>query len=273
MGGTFYIKRLNSGSGGCSKLDSRSFGMLVCTGDTDAFTLDDSDMDSFPPLVEVEHAPMLDTRIAVNYFENKLMPPSAHMLYVCLRCAEADVSKYRLRIAPQVARQDQMVDAPEKGEDDPVKAEFLENHSDMDKFLQGKFEVLELEPFTLKFDKTRKTPEVTDSGSEENKDHGLFYIRLLLLVGDDPRAEKMEFRDTEIIDLTDDSPTGFPASLKIWISSRKGSSSSRVMRKPTEKNLLLVETLPDDAIEDNSGRDILEALGQMDDEDYEKVED
>lgn len=271
----FRIKRLNSSSQECSTvhIKSNDFEMLVCVGDTDAFVYDESDVDNFPPLVEVDHAPMLDTSLAVNYQDHKLMPPSALMLYVCLRCAESDISRYSLYIAPQVVR-DETVDASPKKEDDPVKAEFLEDHPDVDKFVEGKFKVAELDPFSLKFDKGRKTPEVTDPSKEENKYHGLYYIRLLLLIGDDPRAGELEFRDTEIMDLTDDSTAGFPAYLKLWVSTQESSNSDKAMREETEKDLILFETLPENAIEDNSGsdRDVLEELGKLNDEEYEKIE-
>lgn len=269
----FRVKRLNSSSQECSTVHIRSndFELLVCVGDSDAFALGQSDEDYFPPLREVYHAPMLDTGLAVNYHDNKLMPPAALMLYACLRCPESDVSRYSLFIAPQVVR-DGTVDAPGKNENDPIKAEFLEDHPDIDKFVEGKFKIAELDPFTLKFDNKRKTPASTEPDKDGPDFHGLYYIRLLLLIGDDSRAEELEFPETEIIDMTDDSPTGFPAYLKLWVSTQESSCSKKELREETEKDLILFEALPEQPVEDNSDRDVLEELGKLDDEEYEQIE-
>ena len=272
-------KRLYSGSTECIKLDTRSFEMLVYVGETDSFAYEQTDTDSFPPLVETHHAPLLETRLALSYQDQDLMPPAAVMLYVCLRCSESDVSNYKLFVAPQVLRDDR-VDAPPKEENDPIKAEFLEAHSDHEKFAEGYFEIysnesgeMGLDPFMLDFNPSQKTPKVTNPDQDEDDYHDLYYIRLLLVVGDDERAASLEFKDTQIMDLTDDSPDGFPAYLKLWVSSDEESSKSRELRMETERDLILVETLPEREVEDNSSeRDVLEQLGQMKDEDFEKVE-
>lgn len=163
-------------------------------------------MDAFPPLMETPYAPVLPAVFANMFLKEETRPHSAHLLYVCVE--------------------------PKAEQDLALKIEIIFRDESDDP--QGEDTKRLRQTYSFDFDKQRTSPD------EEH------YLVFLFISGESARSAEFEFEEIEVIDVSDDSPHGFPDSLKLWVDGYDAEAQT----------LVFVEMSPEMEIVDDSEDDL-----------------